>query len=248
MAESSHQHRSCCYFKEWMDLQAQDLDELQNALANNNENTYTQLIEKGIDHFRDYMSKRSAMFHQDASGYFAPSWCTSLENSSLWIAGCRPSSYIRLLYALGSSHVESIIADLMQGRSRESLGELTSTQQLTMINNLQMKTIKEEDKLTSKLASLQEDMADHPISVIAKGLSQVDHPNEEVDRALAQHESAMANIFDEADKLRLDTLNELIKILTPPQSVDFLAASKKLHLCIREWGKRKDDKMGRKND
>ncbi|KAJ0016670.1 hypothetical protein Pint_10380 [Pistacia integerrima] len=109
----------------------------------------------------------------------------------------------------------------------------------------QQKTIKEEDKITTKLASLQEDMADQPISLIAKNLSGVGKPSEEVDRALDEHESAMANMIQEVDKLRLNTLKEFINILTPEQAVDFLASSKKLHLCVHEWGERRDRKSGR---
>ncbi|KAK3206880.1 hypothetical protein Dsin_020926 [Dipteronia sinensis] len=248
--ESSHQVRSCCYFKQWMELQAEDLNELQNALTHNSENAYTTLIQKCIDHFKDYMSKRSTMFHQDASSFFAPTWCSSLESSSLWIAGCRPSSFIRLIYSMVSSDVESIIADMIQGRSREGLGDL-SAKQLNLIDSLHMKTVKDEDRMSTKVASLQEDIADQPISVIAKGLNpdELGQPNEEVERALDRHESSMANLIDAADKLRLYTLKELVmKIFTPAQAVDFLVASKKLHLSIHEWAKTRDDKMGRTNN
>ncbi|XP_031281905.1 protein DELAY OF GERMINATION 1-like [Pistacia vera] len=146
------------------------------------------------------------MYHEDPSSFFAPSWCTSLDYSSMWISGCRPSSFIQLLYALGSK---------------------LSSNKLTMVNNLHLDTIKKEDKITTKLASLQEDMADQPISLIAKNLSEVGKPSEEVDRALDEHESAMANMIQEVDKLRVNTLKEFINILTPKQAVDFLASSKK---------------------
>ncbi|KAI3440021.1 DOG1 domain-containing protein, partial [Psidium guajava] len=55
----------------------------------------------------------------------------------------------------------------------------------------------------------------------------------------------MLAIMGEADRLRLDTLKEIVRVLTPPQAVDFLATSRKLHLCIHEWGKRRDHKNGR---
>lgn len=66
-----------------------------------------------------------------------------------------------------------------------------------------------------------------------------------MERALDEHESAMANIIQEADNLRLNTLKELLNILTPEQAVDFLASGKKLHSCIHDWGKRRDRKHGR---
>ncbi|XP_041023976.1 protein DELAY OF GERMINATION 1 [Juglans microcarpa x Juglans regia] len=95
------------------------------------------------------------------------------------------------------------------------------------------------------MASLQEDVADHSIVGIAKGLSQVGEMNGEVDRALDKHEQAMVGVLEEADRLRLSTLKELIGILTPRQAVDFLAVSKKLHLCVHQWGKRRDLRHGR---
>ncbi|KAJ4703667.1 TGA transcription factor [Melia azedarach] len=244
------EHRSVYCFKEWMRLQAQDLDELLQALAQNTDNNksehvFPQLVEKSITHFQDYMDKRSNIYHGDASAYLGPRWCTSLENSSLWIGGCRPTSFIRLIYALVGLEVKSLIAELTQSStSRNHVGQLSAIQ-LSMINNLHMKTVKEEDKMTSRLASLQEDITDQPISIVAKGSRQVGEPNGEVEHALDKHDASMADIIEEADKLRLRTLKELMNILTPVQAVDFLAASKKLHLCIHEWGKKRDHKHGR---
>lgn len=85
----------------------------------------------------------------------------------MWIAGCRPSSFIRLLYGLGGLEIEALLSELMEdSASRVSLSRL-SANQLTMVNNLHLKTIKEEDKMMKKLATLQEDIADQPISLIA---------------------------------------------------------------------------------
>ena len=81
--------------------------------------------------------------------------------------------------------------------------------------------------------------------MIAKGLFHVGEINKEVDKALDQHEKAMVGVLEEADRLRLSILKELIGILTPVQAVEFLAAGKKLHLCVHEWGKRRDLSHGR---
>ena len=163
----------------------------------------------------------------------------------LWIAGCRPSTYIRLTYALCGSQVEFQLNEILQGLTRGNLGHISATQ-LGMINDLHMKTVKEKERLSNHLASLQENIADHPIAVIAKRVSRVGESSGEVDRALDEHESSMANILQEADKLRLSTLKELLGILTPVQGVDFLAAGKKLHLFLHEWGKTRDNRHGRK--
>ncbi|KAK6268621.1 hypothetical protein QUC31_012781 [Theobroma cacao] len=246
---SDNQRLQCC-FQEWMTIQEQELSELLQALnlkendVNSSENTYAKLAEKSINSFQEYIDKRNQLSRQDVSGLFAPSWNTALENSLLWIGGCRPSMYIRLTYALCGSQVEFQLLEILQGLARGDLGQISATQ-LGKINDLHMKTMKEEERLSNNLASLQENIADQPIAVIAKRLCRVGESSGEVDRALDEHESSMANILQEADKLRLSTLKELLGILTPVQGVDFLAASKKLHLCMHEWGKTRDHRHGR---
>ncbi|XP_021813637.1 LOW QUALITY PROTEIN: protein DOG1-like 1 [Prunus avium] len=91
-----------------------------------------------------------------------------------------------------------------------------------------------------ELAALRKDIADQPIANIAKGFSQFGEMNREVEEALDEHGQAMVRILEEADQLRLSTVRELVDILTVLQAVDFLVASKKLHLCMHKWGKNRD--------
>lgn len=220
-----------------MAIQEQELNQLLQAL-NQNENgggdltdtTCAQLTDKSISNFQEYIDKRAQLSRLDISGLF------SLENSLLWLAGCRPSIYIRLTYALCGSQMEFQLSEIIQGLARGNLGQISAAQ-LRMINDLHMKTIKEEEKLSNKLVGLQENIADQPIAIVAKRMSRVGETSGEIDHALDEHQSSMANILQEADKLRLSTLKELLGILTPLQGVDFLAARKKLHLCMHEWGK-----------
>ena len=88
--------------------------------------------------------------------------------------------------------------------------------------------------MTGELAALQEDIADQPIAMIAKGLIQLREMNREVEETMDEHGQAMVRILEEADQLRLNTVKELANILTPLQAVDFLVASKKLHLCMHK--------------
>uniref|UniRef100_A0A5B7BUJ9 Putative transcription factor TGA3-like n=1 Tax=Davidia involucrata TaxID=16924 RepID=A0A5B7BUJ9_DAVIN len=250
MASDNRGRQHCC-FQEWMKLQERDLSELHQALTltlntnnQNNEGVLSQLAEKNIQHFQEYIEQRRCLARDDVSAFFAPTWCTALENSLLWIAGCRPSSFIRLVFVLSGLKIESQLTEFLQGIRTGDLGEL-SGQQLCMVNGLQGKTIREEDKLSSRLASSQEDIADEPFAVIAKELSRIGELSVDTDMALDEHARAMQSILEAADQLRLSTLKELLSILTPVQGVDFLAASKKLQLCIHEWGRKRDLKHGR---
>ncbi|OAY25720.2 hypothetical protein MANES_17G057000v8 [Manihot esculenta] len=246
-SNDDHNQSERC-FLDWMKLQEVDLGELRQALTlkEKNESLLVQIVEKVFQHFQDYVDKRAQLAHNYVSLYFAPSWNSSLENSMLWLAGCRPSSFIRLLYALCGSEVNSHLTEYIEGRKRGDLGDLSSNQ-LNMVNNLQSKTVKQEEKLTSKLASLQEDLADEPISIIAQRTQTqiTGELNEEVERALKDQDEGMMRVMKEADNLRLNTLKELLfGILTPVQAVEYLAASKKLHLCMHEWGKTRDQMHG----
>ncbi|KAF5472951.1 hypothetical protein F2P56_009606 [Juglans regia] len=206
------------------------------SMTDSNEHNLSQLAQKCIKHFQDYADMRSQLAHNDVSAFFiSPCWCTDWENCMLWLSGCRPSQYIRLVYALSGLE---IAAQLDDSNSPTHLG---SRCYIRLINMLQGKTIRSEEKLTARIESLQEDVEDQPIAVIVKGLSWVGEMNGEVNRALDKHKEEMAGILEEMYRLRLSTLKELVGILMPKQAVDFLVVGKKLHLCVQEWGKRRED-------
>ncbi|KAL6538681.1 2-deoxyglucose-6-phosphatase [Orobanche gracilis] len=130
-----------------------------------------------------------------------------------------------------------------------NLGELSGNQ-ISMVDELQRRTIREEKKLSERLASLQDDMLDHPLADISVKSNRGSCRSSgnaygAVEAALDKHGRAMAGILTEADELRLNTLREFTKILMPRQAVDFLAAGKKLRLCMQDWGKKRDLDHGR---
>ncbi|PIN18811.1 hypothetical protein CDL12_08507 [Handroanthus impetiginosus] len=119
------------------------------------------------------------------------------------------------------------------------LGDLSSTQ-LKSINNLHLKTMRQEDKTSMKLESLQEEIADDPIAIIAKELQAHGEASAEVDKSLVSLLISLRSMLEETDNLSLNTLKKLISILTPIQAVDFLATARKLNLCVHERGRRRD--------
>lgn len=150
-----HQQSQCCYHN-WMAQQRLDLDELVQALNNYpTDLDYLQLItSKVVHHFENYSTARAQLAKHDATSFFAPSWGSTFENSFLWIGGCRPSLTIRLVYALCGSQLNAHLDEFLEGVRHGNLGEISSSQ-LKSIDNLHAKSVKEEDKLTSHLASLQ---------------------------------------------------------------------------------------------
>lgn len=129
--------------------------------------------------------------------------------------------------ALGETH---------GGMGGDSMSDLTA-EQLFKINELHLKTVDAENKLSKQSASLQEDTADMPIAIAAFYKEEIGETDVVVEHALDKHEEDMAGLLAGADKLRMTTLTKIVEILTAVQAADFLVAGKKLHLAMHEWGR-----------
>ncbi|KAK9153055.1 hypothetical protein Sjap_000535 [Stephania japonica] len=120
---------------------------------------FQALIAMSLNHFEEYAKKRRQLARTGTPSFlFSPTWTSSFENSHNRIACCRPPIYIRLLYCLCGSGLESQLSDFLRGVRRGNLGDL-SVWQLQRINELHGKIISAEEKTTSELASLQESLA-----------------------------------------------------------------------------------------
>ncbi|CAH8351677.1 unnamed protein product [Eruca vesicaria subsp. sativa] len=239
-----HLQKECYY--EWMSLQAKHIVDLKEALMSQRSNDDHYLLEhlvgKIINDFQSYAKKRSELADRSCSSYFAPSWNSSLENGLLWMGGCRPSSFIRLIYALCGSHVETHLSQYILEMDEKvddahvgdsSMSDLTGTQ-LEKINEIHIEVIEKEDKITKKCANLQEDVADMPVAITAFSRDWVE-ADVAVEDALDKHEENMAGIMVEADKVRLETLRSIVDVLTPVQAAEFLLSGKRLQVSLHEW-------------
>ncbi|XP_047962517.1 protein DELAY OF GERMINATION 1-like isoform X2 [Salvia hispanica] len=235
MASTNHRPFRCS-FRSWMAQQQQDLDEL--VAANSSpaaaEEDLARLRDKCVAHFAEYAERRAAMAGQNPPCFLSPPWCSAFENAFMWVGGCRPSLFIRLIYHACGSELDAFL----RGERKGNLAELTA-RQLEMINALHCKTVKEEDKFDTRIASLQEEIADEPLATMAK--QSVGEWSEDVERAMVAHEAAMAEVLLAADRLRMETLEEVMGILTPLQAVDLLVEAKKLHISMHCWGCKREE-------
>ncbi|PIA42165.1 hypothetical protein AQUCO_02100196v1 [Aquilegia coerulea] len=211
--EQPRQFTSC--FRNWMFQQEEDLEQLKQAI-----NQDSQDSEK----LRLYHENRKAFAQRNTSSFFAPTWCSTFENSYLWVAGCRPSLLIRLLYTLSGSSIETHLDEFLEGVRKGNLGEL-SADQLCRIDALHRRTIQTEDQSSSEIASMQEEMGEKKLVEMA-----FDHQD-------AQQSAGSSDVHAVLDSLELslNTMKEIINILTPLQAVEYLIAGKKLHLPIHQW-------------
>ncbi|KAI3980191.1 hypothetical protein MKX01_033332 [Papaver californicum] len=241
------QFREC--YQNWMIEQQQLLEELLQVHNRNpnDENELRCIIQKLIKQFEEYTNRRAELGIDDAKPFFAPTWCTSIENSYLWLGGCRPSLLIQLVYSLCGSQLESQLSEYLQGVRRGNIGEL-SADQLILVSDLQRKTILEEERISKNMDSLQENIPDYcPLTRLANNSvddpedSTESHIEQQVEQALDSHSKDLAGILVESDKLRMNTLKELItSIFTPLQAVEFLIAGKKLHLGMHQRGQERN--------
>ncbi|KAI3852777.1 hypothetical protein MKW92_026391 [Papaver armeniacum] len=247
MASSSDIVRFHECYQNWMTQQQEDLDELLEVYNQkpNEEEKLVSVIDKVLEHMQEYNNRRSELSIVDAPSFISPTWCPSIERSYLWLGGCRPSLGIRLVYWLCGSELESRLCEYLEGVRVGNVGEL-SAEQLNLVSELQLRAIREEEKLNSKMASFQEDVADNPLTGLANNWDDPStESNGQVEQALDSHAKDLASILVDSDKLRLNTLKELLGILTPLQAVDFLIASIKLHIRVHQWGLRRDERHRR---
>ncbi|XP_010434499.1 PREDICTED: uncharacterized protein LOC104718445 [Camelina sativa] len=244
------QLREGCYY-EWMGLQAKHIVDLKEALINHHrasddDHKLGELVGQILNDFKKYAEKRSELSHRSCSSYLSPSWNSSLENGLLWMGGCRPSSFIRVIYALCGSQAETQLSQYLlkidesvEVNHSGFMSDFTATQ-LAKINELHMKVIEKEDKITKKSENLQENVADMPIAIAAYTMDLVDG-NVVVKDALDKHEEDMAALVTEADKLRFETLRKIVEVVTPVQAAEFLLAGKRLHVSLHEWGRVREE-------
>ncbi|XP_078431694.1 protein DOG1-like 3 [Wolffia australiana] len=204
-----------------------------------NEKILKWAVEKNVRQHESYSCQRVAMAKKDASSFFSPRWCSPLENCFLWLGGCRPSMGIRLLYTLTGLELDRHLEEFLRG-ARSEVSDL-SAHQMSLINELHLRVMREEHALSSRSASLQEDIADLPFVPMSLADSAVDE--KELDGAFAAYERSLALIIEQADELRLEMLKGLVSILTPSQAVDYLIAAKQLQIFIRKWCSRRDSRI-----
>ncbi|PWA42650.1 transcription factor TGA like domain-containing protein [Artemisia annua] len=99
-------------------------------------------------------ASRARLAKHDGPSFLLPTWGTTIENSLLWIGGCKPSLIIQLVYTLCGSQLDAHFAEFLDGVRHGNMGYI-STSQLKNIDDLRAKTVEDEDKLNSRVENLQ---------------------------------------------------------------------------------------------
>lgn len=171
-----------CY-GQWIAGQEAGLGELEAASANAASGLATDddlraAVDRCMAAYQDYAVRRRELSDgEGAPAFLSPPWCTAFENSVLWLGGCRPTLAIRLLYSLCGEGLEARLDEFLGGgdRSRSSNdgvvppgGVGVTAAQLTCVNDIHRRTLRQEGALSDRLATLQEDIADRPLLPIVR--------------------------------------------------------------------------------
>ncbi|KAK9057588.1 hypothetical protein SSX86_022424 [Deinandra increscens subsp. villosa] len=240
------------FFNRWLDELDTQLQQLVSAANHHrdydNSVNLRQLIDKSVRQYAEFYTMKSVAAKGDVISVFSPVWLTSLEDTFLWIAGWRPTTAIHLLYSKAGIQFETKLEDLAPVFASSDLGDL-SFNQISLVDKLHKKTIREERKITEKMAKLQESAADRPMVGLSNAVSDMmrnedgdggEESDRKVESTMEPKKDALEKLLNMADDLRMETLRGVIEILTPIQAVYFLIAAAELHLRLHDWGLKKD--------
>ncbi|KAI9121418.1 hypothetical protein K1719_008451 [Acacia pycnantha] len=205
------------------------LSEQSNQVVVNDDDQHLQVLVSTVTtHLKEYYTVKWASARDDVLPFFSPTWLTPLESAySSWLTGWKPSAAFRLL----SSFV---------GKPGTAMAAITEEQR-RKIEVLRMKVRVEEEKVEREMERLQVAMADRKMAELVK-LSSRHHDSPSsvaeglVEVAVRGVMGGLEKVMKAADCVRLKTLKGTLDVLTPLQSVQFLAATLSLYLRLRQWG------------
>ncbi|KAI3897792.1 hypothetical protein MKX03_013698 [Papaver bracteatum] len=217
------------FFTGWLIRQKNYLDQLMSA-GNNSQNIsemeLRSLVFQILTHYEQYYAAKVTAARKDVFVMFAPPWFSSYELTYLWITGFKPSLAFKIL--------------------DKSVDELTD-EQLEALCRLRVQTKAAERELNNEMARVQESLALPPLVNVALRINpagrRVDG-GETVDAAMQTVTKEMEILVESADFLRMTTAMKIVEILSPVQSVRFLAAATQLQVNIRMLGLQKDAERG----
>ncbi|XVE70281.1 hypothetical protein DITRI_Ditri10aG0059800 [Diplodiscus trichospermus] len=225
---ASHCHNFETFFNGWLTRQENFLEQLVQALTSQEFGHEIErlgsLIQEVLSHYERYLEEK----FKEAKGvflFYSPPWLSSFEKTFLWVGGFKPFLLFKLLANLGT--------------------ELTPEQDES-IERLKYETRIEERELTEAMATIQESTVTLPLLNLVRRFGRLtDGEALELESAMETLKVGMLKTLEKADKLRSSTVKKLIEILSPVQTVKFLAASAEFQLRVRKWGLQRETGLGR---
>lgn len=210
------QHETFQDFVEKWTAQLRNFDAELVAATRDASADHTGLIKRVIDHYEEYFQVKSYWIKQDVLQLFYPTWASPLERSLSWMAGWRPMLAIHLLFTLAGFQLDDLVKEHGLNVPTDLLA--LSPVQVAMVGELHQRVVEEEKVISEEKDSV-----------------------ESVERVFDfsdQKEEGFQRVVRHADELRMSTLKEIVKIVTPSQGVKFLVAAVEFQLGLDDWNRR----------
>ncbi|WVY92436.1 hypothetical protein V8G54_031524 [Vigna mungo] len=188
------------------------------------------LVSTVTTHLKLYYTTKWAAAHGNVLIFFSPPWLNPLEHAQLWLSGWKPSTVFR--------QVENL-------KNRNVL--VLTEEQNKKIEELKMRVKMEEEKVEREMERQQVAMADRKMVQLAKitGRARANGSADAVGEvAVKEVVEGLEKVMKASDCVRLKTLKGVLDLLSPMQSVDFLAANITTQLRFKKWGTKKKDTAG----
>ncbi|XP_015692187.1 transcription factor TGAL6 [Oryza brachyantha] len=189
-------------YSHWVDEQNRNTGELRNALlqGQTSELELKLLVEAGLENYNHLFKMKEEAANSNVFYVMSGMWKTPTERFFLWIGGFRPSEVLKNL--------------------RPQLEPLTE-QQVAEVSGLQQTSMQVEDALSQGMDKLKQTIADSLTAADPFGSPEAYMVH--MTNAVEQLRS-LVQFVTQADHLRQQTLQEMHKILKPPQAARGLVA------------------------
>lgn len=204
------------FFNGWLNRQENFLQQLAQALSSQEIERLGSLILEVLSHYEEYLEEKSRAAKEDVFPFFSPPWLSSFEKTFLWVGGFKPFLLFKIL--------------------ANSVTDLTREQEET-VERVKYETKKEERELTEAMATIQESVATPPLLNLVRRFGKlVDGEALDLQSAMETLKLGLLRILERADRLRGSTAKKVVEILSPGQTVKFLAAAAEFQLGVRKLG------------
>ncbi|XP_062208746.1 transcription factor TGA2.3-like isoform X2 [Phragmites australis] len=186
-------------YARWLEEHNRQISELRAGVsAHASDNDLHSVVEKIMSHYDEIFRLKGNAAKADVFHVLSGMWKTPAERCFLWLGGFRPSEVLKLLST--------------------QLDPLTE-QQLSGIGNLQQSSQQAEDALSQGMEALQQSLAETLAGSLPSSGSTGNVANYMGQMAMAMGKlGTLENFLRQADNLRLQTLQQLQRILTTRQS------------------------------
>ncbi|KAJ3676562.1 hypothetical protein LUZ60_003974 [Juncus effusus] len=199
-------------YARWLEDHNRKVNELRSAVnAHAGDTDLRSIIDTIMANYDEIFRLKGIAAKGDVFHVLSGMWKTPAERCFLWLGGFRPSELLKLL--------------------SQQLEPLTE-QQTTGITNLQQSSQQAEDALSQGMEALQQSLAETLAGSLGPSGSSGNVANYMGQMAMAMGKlGTLENFLRQADNLRLQTLQQMQRILTTRQSA-------RAHLVITDYSSR----------